>query len=215
VKKRIIFCFIFCAFYSNIFSQKVYSNRESYILSFAPGINSSDLYRDTINYSQGIFFSGGLINTFVLSKRINASVGILYTGKSVKKDAPIIKYHFEYLELPLYIQYKLSESIKVNTGFQYSKYLNSQFIFLDGSRHNGLHSKSLSSNMYNDYSVLVGAEFNLSKNVSIEGRYTLSLKSLYKNTPYFGMFQLSFNCALYKGYRQFFHKKEQTDNVKE
>ncbi len=208
-KNIILTCFIICFFQTVVISQTVYSDQESYTLSFKAGVNSTNLYKDTISYFQGIFFHGGFVNTFVFSNKINACLEIIYAGKSIKKDPPLVKYHFEYLDIPLYLQYKFSENIKANIGIQYSKYLSSQYIYIDGSKKNGMHTKTLFSNMYNDFSVLLATEFNLSKQLSLEGRYTLSTKFISsKSIPYFGVFQLSFKAVMFDSYKVFIRKNK-------
>ena len=120
-KKAFIIIWVLCFFSRTVFSQDVYSNKESATFSFTLGLTSSDLYHDTINYSQGILFNGGLVYTLTFSDKLNAGIELSYTGKSVKKDNPIIKYRFGYIDIPLYLQYKISDGIRANIGVQYSK----------------------------------------------------------------------------------------------
>ena len=209
LEKALISLLVLCFFSGYVFSQDVYTNKESATFSFTVGLTSSELYHDTIQYSSGILFNGGFVYTLTFSDKINGGIELLYTGKAVRKENPIIKYRFGYIDLPVYVQYKFSEGIRANIGFQYSKYMNSQYLFLDGSKSNGMHLKSLSSNLDNDYDILLGAEINLSKDIELAARYTLSAKSFMdKSSPYFGVFQLSFKYVAFRSYKQIFHKKE-------
>jgi hypothetical protein len=143
-----------------------------------------------------------------LNDRLNLGIDLLYSGRSVKKDSPIIKYRFGYLSIPIYLQYKFSENFRLNLGIDYSKFLNSQYSFIDGSKKNGMHIQSFSSNLDNDYGVLGGIEMDLKKDFTIAARYTYSLKSITDNkSAYFGVFQLSFGYVINHSHKQLFGKK--------
>jgi hypothetical protein len=198
-----------CLFSISVFSQTVYSNKESSTFSFTVGLTSSNLFHDTIGYSSDIYFNAGFMYTVVCSDKLNVGIEVLYTGKAVKKELPLTKYRFTYIDLPIYLQYKFSENIRANLGIQYSKLIDSQYSYLDGSNASGMHSKSLDTRLGNDYGVLLGAEIDITKNITIAGRYTLSTKSfLDKASPYFGVFQFSISYVAFRSYKQFFHKKE-------
>lgn len=207
--KALILIVVFCFFSRTVFSQDVYSNKESATFAFTVGLTSSDLYRDTINYSAGILFNGGFVYTLTFSDKLNGGIELLFTGKALRKEKPLTKYRFGYIDIPLYLQYKFSDGIKANLGIQYSKMLDANYLNIDPSQANGMHKKPLDSNLDNDYGVLLGAEIHLNKNLELAARYTLSAKSFVdKSTPYFGVFQLSFKYIVYRSYKQYFHKKE-------
>ena len=209
LKKALISLSVLCFFSTSVLSQDVYTDKESQTFAFTVGMTSSDLYHDTISYTPGIFFNGGFVYTLTFSDKINGGIELLYTGKAVKKEKPIINYYFTYFDLPIYLQYKFSEGIKANIGVQYSQYLNSNFSYLDGSNANGIHKKQNSSLLTNDYGVLFGGEIHLSKNLEIAARYTLSAKSFMdKSSPSFGVFQLTFKYVAFRSYKEIFHKKE-------
>jgi hypothetical protein len=208
-KKALTLIMVICFFSGTVFSQDIYTNKESAAFSFTLGLTSSDLYHDTVNYSPGILFNGGLVYTLAFSEKINCGIELLYTGKALRKENPLTKYRFGYLDLPLYLQYKFSEGIKANIGFQYSTILNAQYLFVDPSKANGMHKKPLSTGLHNDFGVLLGVEFNINKNLGIAARYTLSAKSFVDNgQPYLGVFQLSFKYVVFRSYKQYFHKKK-------
>lgn len=190
-------------------SQTVYSNKEYARLGVFVGMTSSNLYRDTINYSSGIFVSGGLNYSMWLNDKLNLGVDLMYSGRSVKKESPIIKYRFGYLSVPVYLQYKFSENFRLNLGFEYSKFLNSQYSFIDGSKTSGMHIQSFSSNLDNDYGAFGGIEIDVKKDFTFATRYTYSLKSVTDTkSPYFGVFQFSFGYVINRSHKQVFGKKE-------
>src|ERR1043165_7736257 len=128
---KILFLVVFIMlFLKNNYSQVTYSNKVSSLFCFTAGLTSSSLYRDTINYEQGIHFAGGFAYTFAVADKANIGIELLYTGKLVKKSSPIIKYRFYYLDIPVYFQYKFNDYIRANVGLQYSKYMNSKFDYL-------------------------------------------------------------------------------------
>lgn len=207
--KALLLFMVLCFFSGSVFSQDVYSNKESATFSFTVGLTSSDLYRDTINYSQGIMFNGGVIYTLTFSDKINGGIELVYEGKAVKKDKPIIKYRFGYIDIPLYLQYKFSDGIRANFGIQYSNYLNANYFFIDPGKANGMHKETLSTNINNDFGIILGAEFNINKNFEIGARYTMSARTFMdKSDPYFGVFQLSFKYVVFRSYKKYFHKKK-------
>lgn len=206
--KALIILLVLCFFSNFLFSQDAYSNKESSSFSFTVALTSSNLHRDTIRYSPGILFNGGFAYTLTFSDKINGGLELLYTGKAIKKDNPIIKYRFGYIDIPLYLQYKFSSTVRANIGVQYSKYVYSQMAYLDGSKTSGVHIKSFQSAIDHDYSLLLGAELNLSKDIVIAARYSLSATSLSdSHKPFFSVFQLSFNYVAFRSYKQIFHKK--------
>ncbi len=203
-KTRILLpLFLLCFFFNYSFAQVVYSNKPSSTFSFTLGLTSTGLYRDTISYQQGILFNAGFVYTHTLNQKSNIGVEVLFTGKSIKRSSPIIKYRFGYLDVPVYFQYKLSDNILINAGAQYSKYIASRYYYLDGSRANGVHPEVLKTNMDDDIGLLVGAELGVSKNLFLTARYTYSTKPFFdKSSPYFGVFQFSFRIVFYKDYKQ-------------
>lgn len=209
INKALVSVLVLYFFSAPIFSQDVYTNKESATFSFTLGLTSSDLYNDTINYTQGILFNGGLIYTLTFSDKLNGGIELLYTGKALRKEKPFTKYRFGYIDIPLYLQYKFSDEIKANIGIQYSKISNSYYLYIDPAKANGMHKKSFSSNLNDDYGVLFGAEIHLSKNLELSARYTLSAKNFIdKRSPGFGVFQLSFKYVVFRSYKQYFHKKK-------
>lgn len=208
LNKALITLLVLCCFSNFIFSQDVYSNKESSTFSFTLGLTSSNLYHDTIRYSTGILFNGGFVYTLTFSDKINFGLEALLTGKAIKKDNPIIKYRFGYIDIPLYLQYKFNPTVRANIGLVFSKNFYSRLAYLDGSKTSGVHLKSFQSPIDNDCGILLGIELNLAKDVFIAARYSLSATSmLNSNKPYFGVFQLSFNYVAFRSYKQIFHKK--------
>ncbi|MGZ4061264.1 MAG: outer membrane beta-barrel protein, partial [Bacteroidia bacterium] len=190
--KRIAFVIVICFFSSFCFSQVVYSNKESSKFSFTVGLTSANLLKDSVHYQPGILFNGGFMYAVTLSDRFNIAANLLYTGKSFKNDSPIIKYRYYYLDLPLYLQYKIGENIRINLGGQYSNYTNSRMIVIDGSKVNGTDALKAGSIKDVDYGILGGAEVDISENLSLAARYTMSASTFFgKNKINFGVFQFS------------------------
>jgi hypothetical protein len=185
-------------------SAQVYSNKESSRFSFTAGMTSSKLLHDTVNYKAGISFGGGFMYSVVLSDQLNIGLEALYLGKAFKTDSPIIKYRYFYIDVPLYLQYKLGENIRFNAGGQVSVFTNSKIILIDGSNTAGVNVQNYKSIKWTDYSVLGGMEFDLTEDVSMGLRYTVSTSTFFqKDQPNFGVFEVSLNYAVYRSHRQF------------
>lgn len=210
-KPLLLLLAMFCFFGNQTFSQTVYSNKASSIVSFSVGLTSSNLIKDSIDYTSGILFNGGVVYSLTLSEKINIAAEILYAGKGFKRDLPIIKYRYFYVDIPLYLQVKLSENVRLNVGAQYSKFTNSQVINIDGSNKNGVHVQKFNNIKNDDYGFLVGAEIDFTENLAMGARYTISSSTFFeKNKPNFGVFQLSFKYAIYRSYKQLFDGNEAT-----
>jgi opacity protein-like surface antigen len=182
---------------------QTYSNKESSRFSFTAGITSSKLLHDTVGYKQGIGFGGGFIYTIKLSEQLNLGLEALYTCKSLRLESPIIKYRFYYIDVPLYLQYKIGDNFRLNLGGQISAYTNSKAILLDGSNSSGVNVVKTDAVKWTDYSILAGGEFDLLENLALGLRYTVSASTFFQNDQRnFGVFELSFNYAVYRSYRQ-------------
>ncbi len=205
---------LFLCLFSFKASSQVYSNKTSSTFSFTLGMTSSNLLKDTMKYKSGILFSGGFMYTIVLSDKINVGLELLYTGKSFKNESPIIKYRYYYIDVPVYLQYKLGDNIRFNLGAQYSQFTNSSIVFLDGGSSTGTKTKAYNNIKPADVGVLFGTEIDLSENIALAARYTLSASTFYdSNEVNFGVFQLSFNYAVYLSHKQFLNRhKEGSDN---
>ncbi len=206
--KALIAVLMLYFFSIRVFAQVVYSNKPSSTFSFTLGLTSTNLVNDTTDLKSGILFSGGFIYTFNLSEKINIGMECLYTGKGLRQDSPILKYRYYYIDIPLYFQLKLSESIRLNAGMQYSNFTNSNIQYMDST---GVKVKSYNSIKNTDFGVLFGAEINITNDLSIAARYTLSASTFFeKNKVNFGVFQFSLNYVAFRTYKQIFHKKEKT-----
>ena len=207
--KALILLLVLYFFSTAVFSQTVYSNKPSSTFYFTVGLTSSNLIKDSLNYKSGILFNGGFIYSVTVSDKINIAGELLYTGKGFKQDSPIIKYRYFYVDIPVYLQLKFSSSIRAIIGAQYSIFANSQVVNFDGSKANGINVTKFNNIKNQDYGFLVGAEINITENLSMAARYTLSTSTFFeKDKINFGVFQLSFNYVAFRTYQQFFHKKE-------
>jgi hypothetical protein len=201
---------LICLFSSFSFSQIIYSNKESSRFSFTVGMTSSNLLKDSIHYKPGILFNGGFMYGISLSDRFNLTANVLYTGKSFKNDAPIIKYRFFYVDAPLYLQYKLGDNIRINLGGQYSWATNSKILVIDGTSSTGTNIKNGSAIKATDYGFLFGAEIDFNESISMAARYTISGSTFFeKDKVNFGVFQFSFNYVVYNSHKNLFHKNKE------
>lgn len=211
VKKALTLLLVLCFFSTFFHAQTVYSNKEYSRLGLYVGMTSSNLYGDTTKYTSGILATGGFSYSIYLNDKINVALDLVYSGRAVKRDSPITKYRFGYVTIPVYVQYKFSESLRLNLGLDYSHYLNSQIVTIDGSKKSGINVQSFHSNMDSDYGMLLGMELDIKKDFTIGARYSYSLKSFTdKNSSYFGVFQLSIGYVMYRSHKQIFGKKEIT-----
>ena len=152
--------------------------------------------------------------TIVLSDNINVGLELLYTGKSFKKDSPSIKYRYYYIDVPVYLQYKLGDNIRFNLGAQYSAFTHSSIVILDQNNTTGTKTQAYNNIKPADVGVLFGTEIDLTENIALAARYTLSASTFYdSNEVNFGVFQLSFNYAVYRSHKQLLNRhKEGADN---
>lgn len=175
-------------------------------------MTSSNLLKDTVKYRSGILFSGGFIYTIVLSEHLNVGLELLYTGKSFKNESPNIKYRYYYIDVPVYLQYKLGDNIRFNLGAQYSTFTNSSIVQLDQNSSTGTNTKPYNNIKPADVGVLFGTEIDLSENLALAARYTLSTSTFYdSNQVNFGVFQLSFNYAFYRSHKQFLNRNKEKE----
>lgn len=195
-----------------ISSAQVYSNKESSTFSFTAGITSSNLVNDTVKHKPSVSFNGGFIETLVLSDKINIGLELLYTGKALKDESKIVKYRYFYLDVPLYLQYKASENIRFNLGAQYSSFTNSKIIFLNGNSSGGVDIEPYNNIKPADYGFLIGAEIDLTKNIAFALRYTISTSTFFeKESINFGVFQASFNYAVYRSHKQLLNRQKEKE----
>jgi hypothetical protein len=110
------------------------------------------------------------------------------------------------------LQFKLSESVRLNLGVQYSSFTNSKIIVIDPDGNAGVNIKPYNNIKPSDIGVLGGIEINLNKNVSAAVRYTLSASTFFeeKNTN-FGVFQFSLNYAVYRTHKQFLNRHKEKE----
>ena len=133
---------------------------------------------------------------------------LLYSGKGVKTEAPIVKYRYFYADIPLYLQYNVNDNIRFNFGGQYSIFTNAVASQIDGSNSSGVNNIKLNNIKNTDYGFLFGLEADLNDRLAICGRYTISGSTFFeKNKTNFGVFNLTFNYNLHTGYKQIFGTK--------
>ena len=203
---------LICFYSSHSFSQDIYSSKESSRFSFTAGMTSTTLLKDTFGYKPGILCNGGFMYSLAISEKFNVVGNLLYTGKSLKNDSPIIKYRYFYIDLPIYLQYQLSDNIRLNLGGQYSWFTNSKAIVIDGSNSTGVNVEKSGSLKESDYGFLAGAEIDLNHAISLAARYTLSGSTFFEmNKINFGVFQFSFNYLIYSSHKKIFSRTK-TEN---
>ena len=208
LKKALVILSVLFLFNPQLNAQ-TYSNKESSILSFTVGMTSSNLIKAPVKFKSGILASGGLAYALMLNDRWNVAIEALFTGKAFKNDSPIIKYRYYFTDIPVYAQLKFGENVRVNAGLQYSIGINGQRVTIDPSKANGVNVERIDAIKSSDYGVLAGVEFDISKQLSLGARYTLSGSTfLESNGINFGVFQLSFKYSPIRTYRVFFQKKE-------
>lgn len=181
------------------------------VLAPVIGLTSSEIYHDSLTYKTGINFNGGFYYGLMLNDRLNIAIEAMYTGKGVKTDNPLVKYRYYYLDLPLILQIKPIQGFRINIGPQYSKFINSQIVVLDGSSHSGVNVSKYQDLKDQDLGLLLGMELDVTEKLTVAARYTMS-SSLFtdKTTPGFGVFNLTFKYSIYSGYQVLFPGKEET-----
>jgi hypothetical protein len=209
--KILLFLLLF-PYFSNFLNAQVYTNTPSSKFSCTIGLTASDLINDSSNYSTGILFNAGFVYSLRLSEKLNVNIELLYSGKAVKTETPIVKYRYFYADIPLYLQYNFNDNSRANIGGQYSIFTNSIVSQIDGSSANGVNNIKYENIKNNDYGFLLGAEIDCTEKLTLTARYTLSSSTFFeKNQPNFGIFNLAFRYTLSSTYKQFFGKKEVVD----
>ena len=206
--KALIILLVLCFFSYVAKSQTIYSNKETASFAFTLGLTSSNLYNDSIMFKSGILFNAGFVYSLTLSEKSKLGVELLLSGKSFKKESPIVKYRFGYADIPVYYQYNFSEDFKLNVGVQYSKNIFGQKIILDGTKKNGVNTLPFSTSIDNDIGILAGLEFNFLENLNLGARYTFSSTIFSKGNPYLGLFQFSIKYYTWRSHKQYFNKHE-------
>lgn len=205
--KVVLVLLIYSSFF-NLLKAQVYSNAASSKFSFTLGLTASDLMNDSIQYSPGILFNGGFVYGLRISEKLNANIELLYSGKALKTETPNIKYRCFYFDIPLYIQYNLSENCRINLGAQYSIFTNSFTSELNGNTTIGVNNKKYTPVRTTDYGFLLGAEIDILEKLTLTTRYTLSSSAFFdKIKPSFGVFSLAFRYTLYSTNKEFFKTK--------
>jgi len=208
--KALILILVLCFFSFNSKSQIVYSNKETASFAFTVGLTNSNYYNDTISFKSGTLLNGGFAYSLTLSEKTKLGIDLLLTGKAFRKENPIVKFRYGFVDIPVFLQYHLTEDFKFNLGAQYSKNVFSQFVFLDGSKKNGVNVQSFSSAVDNDFGLLAGLEFNFLKDFNLGFRYTISTRAFAAHTPYFGVFQFAIKYYTWRSNKKYFAKpKEQ------
>jgi len=207
-RKTLIVTFVLNIFGTALFAQS-YSTKPSSVFSFTLGLTSSNLIKDTVSYKSGILFNGGVAYSLTLNDHFNIAMEALYSGKAFKTESPVVKYRCYYFDIPLYAQLKLSESIRINAGAQYSIAAGTKKVVLDSTKPSGTRADKISAIKPADYGFLLGAEFDINKFIGIGARYTLSGSTFFeKSAINFGVFQFSVKYSPIKTYKVFFGKKD-------
>jgi hypothetical protein len=95
---------------------------------------------------------------------------------------------------------------------QYSQSTFNEADSLDGTK--GIAAvtrKAFPTSMGSNVGLLAGIEFDITQNLTMAARYTISPKVFAtKNDPYFGVFNFSFKIVVFRGYRVYVHRMEKT-----
>jgi len=198
------------SFFQPSISAQTYSNKASSVFSFKVGLTSSNLFHDSVSYKSAIMLNAGFAYSLRINDRVNAGIELLYTGKAFKTDSPIIKYRNFFVDVPLFAQINLSESIRLEAGGQYSIATTAHYVRSDTTTTSGVKKIKTDPVRSFDYGFLLGVEFDLNKNIALGARYTISGPLLFdKNDPGFGVFQFSIKYSPIRTYKVFFGKKEE------
>jgi long-subunit fatty acid transport protein len=198
------------SFFQSSITAQTYSNKASSVFSFKVGLTSSNLFHDSVSYKSAIMLNGGFAYSLRINERVNAGIELLYTGKAFKTDSPIIKYRNFFIDIPLFAQINLSESIRLDVGGQYSIATTAHYIMNDTSAASGVKKYKTDPIKPFDYGFLLGVEFDINKNIALGARYTISGPLLFaKNDPDFGVFQFTIKYSPIRTYKVFFGKKEE------
>lgn len=196
-------------FSTALFAQ-TYSNKPSSIFSFTAGMTSTKLLQDGHGYRAGILFDGGVSYSVSLGDHFNIAADLLYTGKAFKSDDPVIKYRNYFVDIPLYLQWKLSDNVRINAGGQYSIGINSQVVVLSSNSTSGVDVQHVAPIKSSDYGFLLGGEFDITKSFGIGARYTISGSTFFERKAVdFGVFMFCLKYSPIKTYKVFFPKKDQ------
>ncbi|MAY83242.1 MAG: hypothetical protein CMP59_03835 [Flavobacteriales bacterium] len=155
-----------------IFSQNDLKSQEVHF-GFKAGINHATLFGDDDKYNDPVFdFHGGLYTEISLMKKFALQGELLYSrqGTDIDNEGRIT---LSYISIPMLAKLKF---IRGKLGFyggpQVSYLLNADYDFdgFDGD----------AKDFYKDFdiSLALGADFNLTKYLSVGGRYLFSIPSI-------------------------------------
>lgn len=174
-----------------VFSQ----DSTSTVILLSPGINISKLSTD----SAGMKNVANPLIGISISKNISASFsingGIDYTFTGAIHNSPRYNFKNSYVDFVVFPQYEIKDFLKFQIGGQYSYLLKSQLIIPNYMSADKTKKITLNGKYSNQVNLFVSAGLHLQKNVSLNFRYCIPLKS-----NEFKSFQISLDIILKKEY---------------
>jgi hypothetical protein len=178
--RTILLAFAFLVFTLPSLAQTYYSSDPASAILFCGGITSSNVLNDTASSNNVVSLMGGLKYRIILSEKFNLNLGAVYTGKGYKREKPIQKFRYYYLDIPLYLQYHLVQDVRIDLGAQYSVFSMGNITVIDDSKSSGVNHQRISALRPNDYGLRAGINIKMHDNFDLAAQYYLSLSALQK-----------------------------------
>ncbi len=165
--KNIIFLIILISSY--------HINAQTYF-GFKVGANATNFYGDIENNNIKLSFHAGVVAEIQLSDAFSVQPELLFSAQGYQnKEDKYLKYHYNYLNLPIMVKYFINNNITLDFGPQIGYLLSAEtsdglYIF-ENIKEN--------SNSF-DYGINLGASYEFDDGLNINVRYNYSLSNINK-----------------------------------
>jgi hypothetical protein len=196
------------------FAQRYYTNESAGSIMFVAGFNSSRLLTDTADNPGLKTPLAGLMYSYYPKGQFNISIGAIYAAKGYKQEKLHESHRYFYVDIPLYVQYKLSDDIRFDLGGQCSLFTASATSYLDGSSQQGAKTVWGSQSLIkNDLGIVGGVDIKLGDNFDLTAHYSRSFAA-FQNKTGFDSFELHLHFYMVKFYQHGSKKEEPMQETK-
>jgi len=159
---------------SNLYSQE---NNKSVDFSVCPGLNISKLKTDSTGMANIAYPQIGFLVSKNIRKAFSVNGGMNYSLVGANHNSPKYKFMNSYIDFLVSSQYTLNNFLKFQIGGQYSYLLKSQLIIPNYLMSDKTKRITLNEKYSNQFNLFLSAGLYLQKNVSLNFKYCLPLKS--------------------------------------
>ena len=148
-------------------------------VNFIGGLNSANL-KDSLNMERGNYIFFGFNNNISLNKRSSLNIDVQYAQRGGKYSQPVLKYVYDYLEVPFYYQYEVFKDLRFGVGVRASYLMRARRGYLDGGQNTGIGYEPINKPEIFNGGYVVTVHSKLQKNTGVFIAYdgTLSFSHL-------------------------------------